>query len=385
MDIVDQLIAQGNQHREDNQPDLARACYAQAMVLDPESAFAFNNYGNTLRELGRPDWGVPFLQHAINLDPELSTAHFNLSVCYLLMGDYVRGFPAYESRWNFEHLANTLPSWSPPRWTGQDLQDKTIIVLGEQGHGDIIQFSRYIQILQARGARVYFQATLGLIPLLQQSDSCRGAVITTYEAPEYHFDYWCPAMSIPAGLGVTLDTLNSPLQYLNADPALVVGWRQRLGPKTKMTVGFSWSGRPDSWIHRHKSVPFEIILDMVQKNPQYDWINLQIDATPEQEQQLAQTGCRMFPGTITSWADTAALIQNLDLVISMDTAVSHLSCALGRPTWIMINNYAVDWRWLTDRDSSPWYPSAKLFRQPAMGDWASVTKKISQYLSWFKV
>lgn len=385
MEVVDQLIAQGNQHREDNQPNLARACYAQAMVLNPESAFAFNNYGNTLRELGRPDWAVPFLQHAINLDPTLSTAHFNLSVCYLLMGDYQRGFPAYESRWNFEHLANTLPTWSQPRWTGQDLQGKTIVVLGEQGHGDIIQFSRYIEILRKLGATVYFQATLGLIPLLQQSDSCQGAIVTTYEAPSYDFDYWTPAMSIPGILKLTMDNIHNPLQYLNAAPVLVNQWKQRLGTKTKMTIGFSWSGRPDSWIHRHKSIPFEVMLAMVQENPQYDWINLQIDATIEQEQQLSQAGCRRFPGTITSWADTAALIQNLDLVISMDSAVSHLSCALGRPTWIMLSNYAVDWRWLLNTDSSPWYPSAKLFRQPQMGDWASVTKKIVQYLSWFKV
>jgi ADP-heptose:LPS heptosyltransferase len=152
-----------------------------------------------------------------------------------------------------------------------------------------------------------------------------------------------------------------------------------------MRVGFSWSGRKDSWIHQHKSVPFSVILDMIKTNPQYDWINLQVDASPEEEAQLSEVGVTRYPGTITSFADTAALMMHMDVVVSVDTAISHLAGALGRPTWIMLNQYGLDWRWLLHRDDSPWYTTARLFRQPARGDWTSVTKKISQFLSWFKV
>ena len=124
---------------------------------------------------------------------------------------------------------------------------------------------------------------------------------------------------------------------------------------------------------------------MIQSNPQYEWVNLQVDASPEEEAELTAAGVTGYPGSIGSFADTAALIMHMDVVISVDTAISHLSGALGRPTWVMLNQYGQDWRWLLDRNNSPWYPTATLFRQPVRGDWASVTKKIAQYLSWYKV
>jgi ADP-heptose:LPS heptosyltransferase len=124
---------------------------------------------------------------------------------------------------------------------------------------------------------------------------------------------------------------------------------------------------------------------MIQSNPQYKWINLQVDVSPEEEDQLSKAGVTAYPGSISSFADTAALLMHMDVVISVDTAISHLAGALGRPTWVMLNQYGQDWRWLLSRDDSPWYPTARLFRQPARGDWGPATKKIAQYLSWFKV
>jgi ADP-heptose:LPS heptosyltransferase len=150
-------------------------------------------------------------------------------------------------------------------------------------------------------------------------------------------------------------------------------------------VGINWSGRRDSWLNQHKGVPFAVILEMIKSNPEYEWINLQIDVTAEEEQALAEAGVTCYPGTIVSFVETSGLIMNLDVVIGVDTAISHLAGALGRPAWIMLNAYSTDWRWLLDRDSSPWYSTARLFRQPVMGDWASVTKKVAQYLKWFKV
>jgi hypothetical protein len=175
------------------------------------------------------------------------------------------------------------------------------------------------------------------------------------------------------------------VSYLNAPDVVSQEWSQRLGPKTRMRVGISWSGRRDSWLNQHKSVPFPVVLEMIRNNPQYEWINLQADASDDEVVALQDAGVTMFPGSINSFLDTAGLMNHLDVVIGVDTAVSHLAGALGRSTWIMLNNYATDWRWLLNRDSSPWYGTVRLFRQPAMGDWTSVTKKVGQFLSWFKV
>jgi ADP-heptose:LPS heptosyltransferase len=152
-----------------------------------------------------------------------------------------------------------------------------------------------------------------------------------------------------------------------------------------MRIGFSWSGRRDTWINQHKSVPFEKILKLVKSNPQYQWINLQIDCTDEEALQLINAGATLYPDTISNFADTASLISHCDVIVSVDTAISHLAGALGRPTWIMLNRYGVDWRWLLDRDNSPWYVTAKLFRQPEYSNWDPVLQKISKWLELFRV
>jgi tetratricopeptide (TPR) repeat protein len=376
------LVEAGNQHRANNDPQQALQCYARAFVQDPDSASAFNNYGNVMRECGYPARAVPFLQHAIVLDPNNITAKFNLAVSWLLMGNYQQGWPAYESRWNYEHLAGTEPQFTQPRWSGQDLNGKTILVIGEQGHGDCIQFVRFIYNLHMMGARVKLQVTDGLIPLLGTSDIMQ---VAAYGTDMGEFDYWIPIMSIPGILGVTLDNLPRIQSYMNATPGLMKQWQDRLGPKYKMRVGVSWSGRRDAWLNQHKGVPFDQVLTMIQRHPEYEWISLQADATADEEQALAGAGVKLWPGSINSFADTAALMMHLDVVIGVDTAVTHLAGALGRPVWVMLNAFATDWRWLLDRDSSPWYSSARLFRQPTMGDWPSVLKKIEQYLAWFKI
>jgi hypothetical protein len=377
------LIAQGNEYRAQNQPTEALKCYAQAFVEDMDLAAAWNNYGNVMRECGQPARAVPFLQHAIALEPQNVTAHFNLAVSYLIQGNYAQGWPLYEVRWNYEHLAGQLPTHTQPRWTGQDLKDKTILVEGEQGHGDNIQFVRFLWNLHVAGAKIKLKVTDGLIPLLSNSPIIER--VGGYLDDVGEFDYWTPIMSVPGILGITLENLPRPVNYLNVDMNKQQEWLQILGPKTRMRVGFCWSGRRDAWLNRHKGMPFEDMLELIRTNSQFEWVNLQIDATPEEETALMEAGVRAYPGSITSFVDTAALIMAMDVVIGVDTAVSHLSGALGRPTWIMLNWFGTDWRWLLNRDDSPWYSTARLFRQPSMGDWASVRKKVTQYLSWMKV
>jgi tetratricopeptide (TPR) repeat protein len=381
-DVV-QLIEEGNRLRGENRPDQALKCYMLAMVQDPNSAAAFNNYGNVMRECGHPRRGIPFLQYAIEADPNNVTARFNLAVSYLILGDYERGWPAYESRWQYEHLAGTEPQHPQPRWRGEDLKDKTILVVGEQGHGDNIQFCRFLLNLHSAGARVLFQTTEGLIPLLSTSPVI--SWIGRYDQQPPEFDYWIPIMSIPGVFGITLENLPRQVQYITPQPDQQAAWLKVLGAKKRMRVGFSWSGRRDAWLNRHKGMPFETMLELIINNPQYEWINLQTDATAEEDEQLAAAGVTRYPGAIASFADTAALVSNLDVVISVDTAIAHLAGAMGRPTWLMLQWFATDWRWMLDRDSSPWYSTVRIFRQPSMGDWTAVTKKIEQYLSWFKV
>ena len=380
---AEKLIDAGTACREHNNPEGALSYYAQALVQDRGSASAFNNYGNVLREIGEPEAAIPFLQRAIQLAPGAATPNFNLAVAYLLSGDYARGWPQYESRWSFEHLDGTLPKFTQPRWTGQDLKDRTILVVGEQGLGDVIQFSRFLAPLHASGARVILQTNPNLAALFQQHPAVHALIDHTNTAD--NFDYWSPIMSLPGVMGVTLANLPQDLSYLSAVPDLVRTWAQRLGPKTRMRVGICWSGRPDSWINRHKSMPFEIVQDLIARNPDYEWINLQVEADADTTAGLAQVGVSQYPGTIRNFADTAALLHHMDVVISVDTAVAHLSGALGRATWIPLNWYGVDWRWLLARDNTPWYPTARLFRQPTMGDWATVIGRIEQHLTWFKI
>jgi hypothetical protein len=379
---TEQLVALGNQARADNNPELALQYYAQALTQDRNSAGAFNNYGNVLRECGDPLGGIPFLQRSIQLAPGHPTAQFNLAVAYLLAGNYQQGWAQYETRWNYEHLAGTLPDYSQPRWTGQDITDKTVLIMGEQGHGDNIQFVRFIGDIQARGAKTILAVDSSLKPLFQ-SPAIPNIVCQGDNLPE--FDYWIPIMSIPGVLGSTLENLAPVQYYLTADSNLQRQWQQRLGPKNRLRVGFCWSGRRDTWINQHKGMPFETMLELIKRNPNYEWVNLQIDCTAEEEAELVKAGVVAYPGTITSFADSAALMMHMDVILAVDTAVAHLAGALGRPVWVMLSQFALDWRWLLNRDDSPWYTTARLFRQPKLGDWASVTEKINKFLGWYKI
>jgi hypothetical protein len=378
---AEQLVEAGNQCRSENNPGQALLYYAQAYTKDPDNFSAWNNYGNVLRECGRPDRAIPFLETALKIIPDQPTANFNLAVAYLLTGDYARGWPQYETRWNFEHLNGLLPDPLQPRWTGQDLKDKTLLIFAEQGHGDNIQFIRFVRTLIASGAKIKLQINTNLIPLFSGSPM-------TFYSPEQdcgEFDYWIPIMSIPGVLGVTLENLPQDLQYIEADKRLIQEWQKRLGFKKRLRVGFCWSGRRDTWINQHKAMPFIEMLTLIKQNPDYEWINLQIDCTPEEEQILINAGVTTYPGSICNFGDTAALVHHLDVVLSVDTAIAHLAGAMGRSTWVMLNAYGLDWRWLLDRDNSPWYPSARLFRQPAMGDWQSVRERVHKFLSWNKI
>lgn len=383
---VQELIAQGNHFRSIPEPEKALACYAQAFLVDPNLGAAYNNYGNVIREMGFPERAYGFLNNAIDIDPNDSVANFNLAVAYLLAGDLKRGWAQYEKRWSFEHLAGTLPQYSQPRWLGEDLKGKRILITGEQGHGDNLQFVRFVeQLYQAGAAQVIVMVDHNLKPLFVSSFLPPTIILGGGELmPE--FDTWTPIMSIPGFLGVD-DYKKFPykLQYLTPTQDSIKTWAERLGRKMRLRVGFCWSGRRDSWINQHKAIPFEKMFELIKKNPDYEWINLQTDCSEEENRQLAEQGVKTYPGTINNWNDTAGLVMNLDVVVGVDTAVGHLAGALGRTWWLPLNQFGQDWRYLLGREDSPWYGSCRIFRQPSLGDWDTPLERIHNNLKLFKI
>jgi len=223
-------------------------------------------------------------------------------------------------------------------------------------------------------------------PLLINTPESILAVTCNVEDQIGPFDYWISMMSIPRVLNLKLENVQHYLQYVQTDPVRVQEWAERLGiPKTRMRIGIAWSGRRDSWINQHKSMPAETMAELAKKFPQHQWVNLQIDADEQDLETIQAAGVECYPGTIHNFADTAALMHHLDLVISVDTAVAHLAGALGRPLWIPLNAYGPCWRWLQKRDDSPWYSTARLFRQETYGDWSAPMAKIAKFLDFFKI
>lgn len=381
----DELIAYGNHYRSTSEPVKALACYAQAFIENPTIGSAYNNYGNVIREMGYPEQAIGFLLNAIAINEKDSVAQFNLAVAYLLSGDLKRGWKQYEKRWQFEHLDGKLPKLQQPRWEGQDLKNKTIVITGEQGHGDNIQFCRFAEQLVRLGARVIICVEDILKALLIHSFLPPSVVVLGSDDIIPHFDYWSPIMSLPGYLDITYDNLPYKLQYLKPSDSSMKFWQTKLGKKQKLRVGLCWSGRRDSWINQHKAVPFDKIFELVERNPQYEWINLQIDCTQEELNKLHSNGVISFNNEIKNWNDTAGLIMNLDVVIAVDTAVGHLAGALGRPFWLPLNQFGQDWRWLLKRNDSPWYPSCRIFRQPSIGNWDEPLAQIENNLKLFKI
>jgi hypothetical protein len=380
------LIASGNMAREKHQPEQAIAFYAQAFVQDPDSSAAFNNYGNVLREMGHAQRAIPFLEAARVLDPASVTAEFNLAVANLMLGNYEQGWRQYESRWRYEHLEGTKPNLPKPEWNGEDLRGKTLLVIGEQGLGDQIQFLRFCGNLQDLGAKLRLHVSPAIKPLLINTPDAIVGVTCLKEDEIGPFDYWVAMMSLPRILNMRLENVQHYLQYVQVDAERAKIWAQRLGiPKNRMRIGITWSGRRDSWINQHKSMPVATMAELVRKFPEHQWVSLQVDASDEDTAVIKAAGAECYPGTINDFADTAALMHHMDLVISVDTAAAHLAGALGRPLWIPLNAYGACWRWMQNRDDSPWYTTARLFRQEKFGDWSAPMAKIEKFLGWFKI
>lgn len=361
--------------------DLGRAveCYRQAIDLNANYVEAWNNLGLALEADGRPAEAIPCYERAIALQPAFAQAHWNLSLVLLATGDFPRGWREYEWRLKTPELAGEAQRFSQPAWNGDPLNGKTILLHPEQGFGDAIQFIRYIPLLTSLGGKIVAEVKPALRRLFAQIPGIERVIAQGEPLP--HFDVHCPLLSLPFHFGTTLDNLPAEAPYLSADPQSAELWRQRI-PDTHgaLKVGLVWAGSPGHKNDRNRSIgldQFNVLGDI----PDLAFFSLQKGPGANQVgQPVVNIHVHDLMEYVEDFADTAALIGQLDLVLCVDTAVAHLAGAMGKPTWVLLP-FAPDWRWLQERTDSPWYPSMRLFRQRKNGNWGEVLLRVREALA----
>ena len=366
------------------QLDAALASIEQAICLQPDYAHAYNSRGRVLQHLGRIEEAIAAYDLALQADENLVATYWNKSLALLASAHFEEGWRLYEWRREVAQFKNKIPPFKQAPWLGgQDIAGKSILLYAEQGFGDTLQFCRYVPLVKALGVRVLLGVGPPLIKLLR---SLAGVdmLISGDDVPK--FDFHCPLMSLPLALKTFSESdIPAAVPYLAADADLVRAWAARLPAKTKLRVGLVWNSglhinQPEAWeCNARRNLPFELMAQL--NHPDVDFFSLQKGEPAESAlpAQLAQywptPNFYNLTEHIQDFADTAAVIAHLDLVISVDTAVAHLAGALGKPVWLL-NRFDSCWRWLINRKDSPWYPTMQIFQQPQMGDWQSVITKV---------
>jgi len=354
------------------------ACYQRAIQLRPDFSGGYVNLGVALRDLHRFDEAMRHFKKAVTLNANDALARCNRAQTNLLTGVFEHGWREYEWRWLDGSPVHRLPG---KPWLGEgSLAGKTIVLHNEQGFGDTIQFVRYVPAVAALGARVILQVQPALVPLLQGFPGVAELVAEGDPLPA--FDCHCPLMSLPLAFRTSLATI-PPAPYLRADPERSAAWRARLDASPtgggRPRIGVAWSGSTWHRNDRNRSLKLEQLGPLLAGDASF--VCLQKDLREADRATLAALPQLLdVSGELASFADTAALIDNLDLVISVDTAVAHLAGALGKPVWLLLP-YSPDWRWLLARADSPWYPGMRLFRQPAMRDWGGALAELGAALA----
>jgi tetratricopeptide (TPR) repeat protein len=360
---------------------------------------AASNRGNSLLDMGRMGEALRAHRTAVERDPGHPGAQYNLALTQLRLGDWGQGWPAYEARWRFREVHRGPRVFGQPRWQGEPLEGRRVLLHAEQGLGDTIQFCRYATLVAARGGAVILQVQAPVERLMASLPAVRAgqveiALLGVRRGGPPRFDLECPLMSLPAVFGTTVETVPWPGAYLAADPLLAFERRAQtphvrpgLGPghdlaQRPLRVGLAWAGNPCYKADRQRSMELKTLLPLL-RTPGINWISLQKDEAAEQLSTVA--------GSVFVWdgssadhdlADTAALLATLDLVISTDTCIAHLAGAMAKPVWILLPHLS-DWRWMQQMETTPWYPAARLFRQRSPGDWAGVLERIIGELSEF--
>ena len=361
-----------------DRPEEALESCERAVALRPGYAEAFYNRGNALRDLCRIKEAVDSYERAIALAPAHASAHWNLADCRLLLGDFALGWQEYEWRWKLAQNDNGLREFEQSLWLGaQTLKGRTILLHSELGVGDTFHFCRYAKEVAALGANVVLEVQPSLLTLLADLEGV--AQVVPRGAPLPAFDYHCPLMTMPLAFKTDLATIPANIPYVRSDPARVAAWREKLGDKRKPRVGLVWSG---SMLLKNdkRSMALAEMLPLVADWA--EWVCLQKEVGESETGLLAsRPDVRFVGGELQDFADTAALLDLMDILVSVDTGVAHLAGAMGKPVWILLPFIPIDWRWMLDREDSVWYPTARLFRQSANRDWASVIGRVNEELA----
>jgi tetratricopeptide (TPR) repeat protein len=367
----------------------ALAAFEQAEALGHRAAAS--NRGNTLLDMGRMPEALRAHQRAVILDPAHAGARYNLALTQLRLGDWARGWPGYEARWQFREVHRAPRVFRQPRWQGESLAGRRILLHAEQGLGDTIQFCRYATLVAARGGFPILQVQQPVERLMRSLPVVRAGFAETalLGNPPPPFDLECPLLSLPAVFATTVDTTPWPGAYLGAD-ATAVAEGLRLSPDPRlatlfgptMRVGLAWAGNPRYKADNQRSTTLLSLLSLL-RTPGVHWISLQKGPASAQ---IAALPHDIFISDASSldadMADTAALIGSLDLVVTTDTSIAHLAGAMGRPVWILLP-YLGDWRWMQEVETTPWYPTARLLRQRSPGNWDELARRTSRdLLAW---
>jgi Flp pilus assembly protein TadD len=365
----------------------AEGAYRRTLELKSDFVRAHGNLGKLFHETKRFTEAEEAYRRAAELDPDYAEALFGLSLLLLGTGRYAEAWPYYESRYSPNRVNKefTFPDVPYPQWQGECLTNKSLLLWPEQGFGDQIQFSRYASMLKQRGvSRLTLICNPAIKPLLEAIEGI-DAVITETESVPAH-DYWSFVMSLPLHFGTTLDTIPNRLPYLSAAAGHVAAWRTRL-PSQKLKVGLVWSGDPRVGYFTANAIDQRRSMHVVQflpllRLPGVAFVSLQKDEAARVQLEDLPADLRPLDlmADVQNFGDTAAIIQNLDLVITVDTSIAHLAGALNKPVWIL-SRFDGCWRWLEDREDSPWYPGVvRLFRQPSPGDWVTPIVKVRESL-----
>lgn len=357
--------------------DEAAATFSQALMLRPDFTEAAYNRGNALREALRLPEAIASFEIALARQPDNANFHWSKALAALLHGDYTSGWHHFERRWTRDG-GETPRQFNVPQWTGkQSIAGKTLLIHGEQGLGDIFQFSRYALDVIALGGKVVFGMPPVVHGLLQSMHPAIKTIQSHAEHPD--FDFYAPVMSLPYAFSTTLQSVPAPCPYFFADGPLKEAWQRTLGPRRKPRVGLVWYGNPKHLHDHRRSIPLDTLRPLLQLPIEFHC--LQQTLRPQDAATLKDGPPVHFHGaSLTDFEQTSALIANLDLVLSVDTAVAHLTGALGKPVWILIHAVP-DYRWLLNRDDSPWYPSARLFRQSRRDSWSEAVQTLRQALA----
>ncbi|MGD0767399.1 MAG: tetratricopeptide repeat-containing glycosyltransferase family protein [Tepidisphaeraceae bacterium] len=383
----------GNELRAAGRWQEAIDCYRRAVQLKPDFADAYCNLGVSLQEVALQNAGsqgnnalaevIASYQKAVALDGNFALAHWNLGSALLLSGDYERGLEEYEWRWRCQSFSQNVRldpkrQWACPEGVGNaDVTGRTILVYSEQGLGDSIQFARYLPMLAARGARVWLQCPASLQTLLGRCQGVERAMAPGEDIPPY--DWHVPMLSLPFAFGTRVATIPASIPYVKADAGQIEFWRQRLDAAAGgfPRVGLAWSGNPKNRM-RYRSIRFDEFAAPLPTaiRERVRFVSLQKgEAAIQAASPPAGFKLLDFTDELRSFDDTAGLIANLDLVISVDTAVAHLAGAMGKPTWVLLP-VMCEWRWMLNHLDSPWYPTMRLFRQPSGGQWGPTVESI---------